>query len=217
MHRLVGGAVALAVAPVLVGTALLVLAHPWVADAAYALPGFPDPRIEMGDGERSRLAAVSTHAIQPWRGDGLEEMRAARRDDGRPAFDAAELRHFADVRDLVAAFLIAALAGAVVVGVAALAGARSTIRRGLALGARVTLGLLAVLSVLMLVGFDAFFEAFHGVFFEGESWKLPRFGTVRSLYPDAFWGLMGGVTAVLVIGQAAALALALRRTRSTPR
>lgn len=210
-QRTIVVALALAVAPLLIALALLVLAHPWTVDAAYALPGFPEPRIPLGDDERSRLAAVGTRAIQPWRPDGIEEMRAARRADGRRAFDQEELAHFEDVRAVMLAFLAAGVAGLAAIALGAvLVRERSLVRRGLIAGARLTVALFAVLGVLMLAGFDAFFDGFHGLFFEAESWKLPNRGTVRSLYPDALWVLLGGALVALVVAQAAAIELALR-------
>jgi len=206
-------AVALAVGPALIGSALLVVAHPWAADAAYALPGFPEPRIALGDDERSRLAAVGTRAIQPWRSDGIEAMRAATREDGRPAFVRDELEHFEDVRTVVLAFLVAGAAGLALIAVAAvLARDRSLVRRGLIAGTRLTVAVFVATGALMLIGFDAFFDAFHSLFFEGETWKLPNLGTVRSLYPDALWALMGGAMVVLVLAQVAAVVVVLRRS-----
>ena len=211
VQRTIVVAVALAVGPVLIAIALLVLAHPWSVDAAYALPGFPEPRIALADDERSRLAAVGTRAIQPWRPDGLQEMRTARRDDGRHAFDGEELAHFKDVRTVMSWFFVAGAAGLAVIALATgLVRERSLVRRGLIVGTRLTVAVCAVIGALMLVGFDAFFEGFHGVFFEAESWKLPNRGTVRSLYPDALWALMGGALVVLVLAQAAAIELAMR-------
>jgi len=206
-------AVALAVGPVLTGSALLVLAHPWAVEAAYALPGFPEPRIALGDGERSRLAAVGTHAVQPWRPGAVEAMRTARREDGRPAFAREELEHFEDVRTVVLAFLLAGAAALAIIALAAaLARDRSILRRGLIAGSRLTVAGFAVLGALMLVGFDAFFDAFHALFFEAGTWQLPSLGTARSLYPDALWALMGGAMVALVLAQSAAIVVALRRS-----
>ena len=209
-------AVALAVGPVLTGVALLVLVHPWTADAAYALPGFPEPRIALDDDERSRLAAVGTRAIAPWRPGGLQTMRAATRDDGRPAFVGEEIGHFEDVRTVVLVVLLAAGAGlALMVAAAGLVRDRSVIGQGLIAGTRVTVAVFVGIGGLMLIGFDAFFDAFHGVFFEGESWRLPYYGTVRSLYPDALWAIMGGALVALVLAQAAAIVVLIRRANAT--
>ena len=204
-------AVALAVGPALIATALLLLVHPWTADAAYALPGFPEPRIALDDDERSRLAAVGTRAIAPWWPDGMETMRAATHADGRPAFVGEEIRHFEDVRTVVLVFLLAGAAGlAVIVAGAALVRDRSVMRRGLIAGTRVTVALFAAIGALMLIGFDAFFDAFHWLFFDGESWRLPYHGTVRSLYPDALWAVIGGALVALVLAQAAAIVVSVR-------
>lgn len=205
-------ALALAVPAALIATSLLVLAHPWTIDAAYALPGFPEPRIALDDDERSRLAAVGTRAIQPWRADGIEQMREARRDDGSRAFTPDELTHFEDVRTLVLLFLLAGGAGIAVIALSAsLARDRSLVRRGLTAGARATVALFVVIGVLMLVGFEAFFDSFHELFFTGDTWKLPPLGTVRNLYPDELWVLLGASVVVLALAQAAAIELALRR------
>ena len=199
-------AIALAVPPFLIGNALLVLAHPWTADAAYALPGFPDPRIDLGEGERSRLAAVGVRAIQPWRAGGIEAMAQTRLDDGRRAFIAAERRHFEDVRNLVALFLSAwAAAVLVILAAAGLGRDRSVLRGGLRAGLYLALGAFVLTSFLMVVGFSAFFEGIHAILFEGDTWRLPKRGTARSLYPDAFWRLMGGAMAALVLAQVAAI------------
>lgn len=210
-HRAILVAVVLAVPPFLTGNALLVLAHPWTAQAAYGLPGFPESRLELDSHERSRLAAVATRAIQPWRAGGIEAMGAARLDVGRPAFVEAEIRHFEDVRELVSLFLAAWAAGlAVITAAAGLVRDRSLVPRGLRAGGWLTVAAFAASTVLMLVGFETFFEGFHAVFFEGDSWRLPDLGTARSLYPDILWLLMGAAMAALVLAQAAAMLAALR-------
>jgi hypothetical protein len=210
-RRVVIALVALAVPPVLIAAALLVLAHAWTADVSYALPGFPEPRIELAGDERSRLAAIGVRAIQPWRADGIQAMREARHAHGAPAFAAEEIRHFEDVRGVVTGFLVLGAAGLMIIAAALAAPrARPLVGGGLRAGAKTTLGAFAALSVLMLAGFGAFFDGFHAVFFEGDSWRLPRRGTVRSLFPDAFWAIMGAAMAALALAQAAAILLALR-------
>ena len=73
------------------------------------------------------------------------------------------------------------------------------------------MAVVAATGALMLIGFDAFFDAFHALFFEGETWKLPNLGTARSLYPDALWAIMGGAMVVLVLAQVAVIVVVLRR------
>ena len=217
LQRAVVLAVALAVGPALIATALLVLAHPRTIDAAYALPGFPEPRIAIAADERSRLGAIGARAIQPWQDDAVQRMRAATHDDGRRAFDRKALAHFEDVRAFMLLFLLAGGTGVAVIALAAaLVGERSVVRRGLSAGTRLTVALFAVIGLLMLLGFGAFFDAFHELFFEGDTWKLPPLGTVRSLYPDALWQIVGGAFVALVLAQAAAIEVALRRRDAPP-
>lgn len=109
-------------------------------------------------------------------------------------------------------FLVAGAACLAVIAVAAgLVRDHSVVRRGLIAGTRLTVAVFAATGAVMLVGFDAFFDGFHALVFEADTWRLPRLGTARSLYPDALWALMGGATVVLVLAQAAAVVAALRR------
>jgi uncharacterized membrane protein len=39
----------------------------------------------------------------------------------------------------------------------------------------------------MLVAWEWFFESFHRIFFEGDTWRFPSSDTLIRLYPDEFW------------------------------
>jgi len=199
-------AVAIALPVVFVGNALLVLVHPWLVDVQYALPGFPDPLIGLSGEQRADLAATGVRSISPWESDGVELLRDARLPNGMAAFDAREVAHMGDVRAVVSGFMVAWLAGVAALAASALAlrrvGAAGSLRRALGWGASATLAGFAALGLFMLVDFDAFFTAFHGVFFEGDSWRFASDDTLRSLYPDEFWGVAAGVTAGLIVLQA---------------
>ena len=73
-----------------------------------------------------------------------------------------------------------------------------------------TFVLIAVVGVAALIDFDGFFVAFHGVFFEGDSWQFDDTDTLLRLYPETFWIVASAVIVALVVLQAGALAL-LRR------
>ena len=47
-------------------------------------------------------------------------------------------------------------------------------------------------ALAMLADFDAFFDTFHGVFFDGDSWRFQHGDTLLGLYPDTFWVLAAG-------------------------
>ena len=115
-------------------------------------------------------------------------MRAATREDGRPAFVGEEIGHFEDVGH-GPVFCWPRVAGHRPIGRRADARPRPMVmRRGLIAGTRLTVALFAATGALMLIGFDAFFDAFHWLFFDGEPWRLPYYGTVRSLYPGRVVG-----------------------------
>lgn len=210
-----------AVPAIAVGNAIWVLFQPWLVDAQYALPGFPDDPHGLAGEERAELAKTGVRAVRPV-GEGVEPLREARLPGGERAFGRAEVRHMADVRDLVTAFTAAwavGLAVAVAAGVALsrLAGP-GAVRHALARGGLVTLGAIAVAGLFALVAFDAFFTAFHGVFFEGDSWRFADTATLRRLYPDAFWAIASAAMVALVVVQAgAAIALARAAPRSLHR
>lgn len=205
--------IAAATPVILVGNSLWLLLNPWIVDAVYAVPGFPVDRFGLGDDARDELATRGVRAIRPG-DDNVALLRAARLPDGGAAFDARELRHMRDVGGLVSALLFAwALALAVVVlavpALCRLEGWRA-VRRGLALGGGATAALAALVAVAMLVAFEATFEAFHGILFEGRSWRFGAETTLRRVYPDAFWAIVSVVAAAAVLLQVAVLGAVLR-------
>lgn len=205
--------VVLAVPLVLLGNAIWILLNPWLVDLEYALPGFPAPAAEgpaLTGSEREELADTGIESVRPF-GDGAGVLRAAELPQGGPAFDLREIAHMQDVRDLVGRLLIAwALALAALVAACAWLVRRAgggVVRRALARGAALTAGAMALIGLVMLVDFELFFDGFHGIFFEGDSWRFNETYTLRSLYPDEFWGVAGGLAALLVLAQGAVLAL----------
>jgi integral membrane protein (TIGR01906 family) len=209
--------------PVLfVGNGLYVLLHEWFVRAEYARPGFPEDEFGITTAERTRLAVVGLDSIVPWSRDGIDTLREARLDTGEPAFGEEEVRHMEDVRRLLAILL--AVHAVTLVTIVALASVRRTrrlARDALRAGAFFTLGLFALVGVLLLVEPDWFLTSFHTIFFEGSSWRFGDRETLRRLFPDLFWDdttLILGVGALL---QAAGVLVATswwrRRRREEPR
>jgi len=73
--------------------------------------------------------------------------------------------------------------------------------------------LVAVTGLAMLVAFDTAFTVFHGLFFEGDSWRFSNSDTLLRLYPQEFWMAAGAMIVGLVVVQAIALLLVMRRVR----
>lgn len=200
---------------VALGNALLILLLPWTADVIYALPGFPADPLGLTGSDREDLAETGIRSIWPI-GAGSEVLEDAALPDGSPAFTEKELTHMEDVRQLVritlGLWLLALVAGA--------ASALTLVRRGgrllaeaIRLGALVTLAAMALLLLVSAVAFEPFFDAFHGIFFEGDSWKFKDFYTLRRIYPDAFWSIATVMMALLVLAQALVAVWMTRESR----
>ena len=207
-----------AVPLVLVGNTLWVLANPWLVTAAYSVPGFPEDDRGLSDRERTDLAVAGIRAIRPG-SDGVELLRDARLPGSAPAFADREIEHMRDVRGLIAGVLTA-WAVALILGIAAALwlrrlGPPGSAGRALVAGAILTVAAMGLASALMLINFKVFFDAFHGVFFEGESWQFSSSYLLRQLYPDFFWGVAGGAMSALVVLQAVALIAVISRTRAS--
>lgn len=199
--------VAVLVPLLLVTTALRVVANDWIVSFEYDHGGVPADRYGLTKEERSDLARLGLDSILPG-GRGIALLEEARLPGGEPAFDSRELAHMQDVRDAVGLALRAQLVALALVLVLLLALAwrpttRRAVPRGVQIGAAMTLGVAAVLGAVMLLTWDDFFVGFHGVLFEGDSWRFARTDTLLRLYPDEFWvgvaAWIAGITVALAL------------------
>lgn len=200
--------IAVAVPLVILGNALIVLLIPWFAHFQYALPGFPDDPLGLSGGDRAALGATGIRSIWPV-GPGSDLLVEAELPDGRAAFGPVEIRHMGDVRGLVQAcfvlWLISLAAGAGALFRLRATGRGEAVRRALRIGSTVTIAAMAVIGIAMLVDFESIFDGFHEVFFAPGTWTFSDDETLRRLYPDAFWGIAGGLLAALALAQALVL------------
>lgn len=201
--------IAVAVPVVLVMMVVRLTTLPWYPAWEYAKPGFPTDPLDMAGKDRLRLAQEAIDFLNMPRGAvRLDESRFT---DGTAAFNAREVGHMDDVK-LVYDRLTA---GALIVLVIALAAMWGLVRMGhgpavwgaISDGSLFTLCVLIALGVWMLVGFNAFFTAFHGIFFEGGTWLFAYTDTLIRLFPIQFWSDAGTLIAVAVGVVAFVLAL----------
>lgn len=211
-----GTVVAGAAPAIIVGNALWVLLNPWLVDAQYALPGFPDDRLGLEDGQRSDLAVVGVRSVRPL-DDGVALLRDARLPEGQGAFTEREVSHMGDVRGVIVGFVTAWAVALSLAFVAAAALRRyadpGALRDALGRGGMLTLGLIGFVGIAALIDFDGFFGAFHGVFFEGDSWRFADNDTLLQLDPETFWTVASAGIVAAIIVQAGALVLLRRRPR----
>lgn len=206
MRSILRWIIILAVPVVLTMTIVRLLTLPWYPAWAYRQPGFPDDPLGMAQEERLVLARGAIRSLNLPRGVSL--LNDLTLPDGTPAFNDREIEHMEDVKLVYDRLTVAAailLTAAVAAGIGlALRGERCTIWLALALGGSLSLALLVFSGVWMLIGFDAFFTQFHGLFFEAETWVFSYSDTLIRLFPLTFWlwaGLIivGGVSAVALL------------------
>ena len=214
-------AIAMVVTPLFVVDAFRVLAHDWFVRHELRSDGFPPDRYGLPDAARLRLALTGLHSIQPG-GEGIALLRRATLPDGSAAFDARELRHMEDVRDLLGTAFRAQIAVLLALVVAGVALARSerwrrVVPLGLLIGSLATLVIAALAIPVIVLGFDGFLLRFHQVFFSGDSWRFSDSDTLLRVYPEVFWQDTAKLAAGLAVAQAVVVALAsswwLRRVR----
>jgi integral membrane protein (TIGR01906 family) len=201
--------VALLVPGVLIVSGIRVLAHPAFVRAEYHRSGFPVDSYGFTTAQRTALGLTGLHSVLPG-GDGIALLRRARLPDGKPAFDARELRHMTDVRAWIGRFWwfqLGSLAAIAIAGILLLPRwrTRRLFPRGLRWGAVLTLVVAAAVGIVMSVSWNAFFVNFHRLFFADDTWRFDDDTTLRRLYPDRLWVDVGIAAAAWTVGSALAL------------
>jgi integral membrane protein (TIGR01906 family) len=192
--------VIIAVPVVLVVIPIRLLMHPRYVYFEYGRPGFPLDEFGFTQAERTRLAVVGIDSIIGPRG--VVVLQEARLPDGLPAFNEREVSHMQDVRVVTANIYLVqvVLLLAAAMALTALARAEPRAAAGALLrGAVLTIGLLVVLVVLVLTGFDSFFTTFHRVFFSGDTWLFSYTDTLIRMYPVRFWFDAATIIGVMTI------------------
>ncbi len=204
MRRMLRVLMVITIPIVLTMTVVRALTFPWFARFEYARTGFPADPFGMSPQERLGLAEATIRYLNlPGRPTTLDALQLA---DGEPAYDERELGHMEDVKAVFDGLTL--LAGVAIIVSLGSAWLLTRLDRcapwsALAQGGALTLAILLGLAVWMLIGFEGFFQAFHGVFFESGTWVFSYSDTLIRLFPLPFWqdaGLLvaGGVCALAV-------------------
>lgn len=170
----------------------------------YHRPGFPDDPYGL---TREQRLEYGPYGVRYMTNDAGIHYLAEIEIDGETAFREKELKHMEDVKVVarVAFQVHTTLTLALVASVAALAWRRDTrhdLRLALSGGGVFTIGLMLTLVVSAVAAWDMFFDAFHSVFFEGDSWRFYNSDTLIRLYPEQFWFDVAMVIGVLTLGGA---------------
>jgi len=201
--------IVLAVPVILIVGGVRLATLPWFPVWEYSRPGFPPDTYGMQQGERLVLARASINFLNLPRD--LSILEALRLSDGAVAFNARELSHMDDVKQVydritvwaLLAFVLALSAGWVLKH----RGEGDVIWGALSDGGLATLLLFFALGLLMVLSWRDFFVGLHHIFFEGDSWLFLRSDTLIRLFPERFWRDAGFLVAASVSSVAFALAL----------
>lgn len=208
-------AVTLAVPAILAVNGIRIATSDRYVEGAYDYGGVPDDRYGLPAAERERLALIGLRSIEPSTAGGIDLLREARLPSGEAAFNARELAHMEDVRTAVSrAYRFQIVAVIAIAILAVLLGLLSTTRAvfpvALVRGAVLTLVVALVVPVVAATSYDSFESTFHGLFFEGDTWRFEETDTLRRLYPDRFWLVTAVTIGVLAVLQAVIVFFAAR-------
>ncbi|HUX78043.1 MAG TPA: TIGR01906 family membrane protein [Anaerolineae bacterium] len=219
--RLVQAVLVAAVPVLLLVIALRVVTGHWFVRWEYGKESFPPDPFGLSAAERTHLAEVCVDYLAT--SADLSLLADLQLPDGKPAFNARELRHMDDVQAVYNWMTVAGIVAALVLvgGLAILHASRHARRRAPAAllgGGLLTLGLLGAVGATMALSWGEFFTTFHRIFFEGDTWTFPYSDTLIRLFPMRFWIDVAAATVTLLVVQALILAalgrLWTRRTRS---
>jgi integral membrane protein (TIGR01906 family) len=123
--------------------------------------------------------------------------------DGRAGFDAAAVSHLVDVRNVLAAARIASgLLALVLAAGLAYEVSRKRVDRiadALVAGAICSFSLVILCVLAATMNFEAFFSAFHGLFFSAGTWTFSYDSLLIQTFPEPFWVTAGAVWGGLVL------------------
>ena len=155
----------------------------------YALPGFPADSYGFTEQDRLIHAPIALEFLL--NEDDISFLGDQRFEDGTPVYNARELRHMGDVKEVTQTtlsirriLLLAAVAISVLVWQVA---GFQVLLQSLRAGARLTAVGMVVLLVALIIGFSVLFVAFHEVFFDPDTWTFLFSDTLIRLFPERFW------------------------------
>lgn len=206
--RVIYGLVTILTPITLVLTAVRLLLTPAFVQFEYRTPNFPpDP---YGFTRQDRLYWSQIALDYLLNDQGISFLADLRFENGQPVYNARELAHMEDVKNVVQAALIVWVGS--LVGLLGLelwswrAGWMGRYTAGLARGGWVTVYLVFAVILFVLVGFGVFFVFFHDIFFAPGTWTFAYSDTLIRLFPERFWRDTFLVLGVLSGGVGLALA-----------
>jgi integral membrane protein (TIGR01906 family) len=181
---------------VIVGIALLPLLTPW---AMHATLDAADSAAWLGTNAQTAHVLSDQTVDELIFGPGTWRLVAP---GGDPFFDASEVEHLRDVRQLLwLTFLVAAVALVATLVILERSADRDEVLAAIGLGGATVVVVVVVAGVAGAIAFDPLFELFHEVFFPQGDWAFdPGRQRLVQLYPFAFWQIMAAAFGLVMIG-----------------
>jgi len=168
----------------------------------YRLPGFPADSYGFTLQDRLQYASLSLRYLNT--GADISLLGDQTFPDGSPLFNARELSHMQDVKNVIRPAMGVGLGLALALALLLVLAWRfrwlPVVLRGVRRGGWVTVALVGTMAILGVLSFWQFFTVFHSLFFEGDSWLFLYSDTLIRLFPMRFWQ-----DAFLIVGAIALL------------
>jgi integral membrane protein (TIGR01906 family) len=210
-HTLFGWLVTLIVPYLILVAIVRLLLTPFFLQVEYHTPNFPADPYGFSLNDRLHWAPYAvSYLVNNAGSQYLADLKLA---NGSPLFNADEVGHMVDVKNLVQVVLRGWLICAALFIIIGIWAWRSywfvDFRYAVGRGGWLTVGLLVAILLLVLTSFDSLFIEFHRIFFPGGNWSFPTTDTLIRLFPLRFWQdcfiAVGGLS--LILGLIAGLTL----------
>lgn len=208
-YKILSWVVVILVPLVLILTSVRLLLTPAFVQIEYRTPNFPPDPYGFTQEDRLHWSQIALDYLLNDEGISfLEELQFA---DGSSVYNARELGHMVDVKNVLGSALIVwyiSLAGIFLLGIWAYWGGWwIDYKVGVRKGGWITVALVAATMVAVLIGFSLFFVFFHEIFFDPGTWTFRFSDTLIRLFPERFW--RDTFIAIGLLSLAGGLALAL--------
>jgi integral membrane protein (TIGR01906 family) len=181
--------VTLLVPYIILMTSVQLMLTPLMLQIEYNLPGFPTDPYGFTTQDRLRWATPSVMYLTNDRG--ISYLAELFFDDGTPIYNARELSHMKDVKDvlqILQRIWYTALATLIVLAIwARRSNWLDEYNAGWRRGGFLMVGLLVAVCIFAFTSFMEFFTWFHSLFFTGASWQFAYSDTLIRLFPVVFW------------------------------
>lgn len=205
---------------VLIGLALRILLSPLFYTVEYNMPYFPADEYGFTKEDRLQWAPYAVEYLV--HDENISYLGDLKFEDGSSLYNERELKHMEDVKNVVQGTLrvwYISLALIIVLAIVStqkawMSAFTSGLRRGgwWMIWLAGALGFIAGAGILLNPNiFWVFFEWFHTLFFEGDSWLFFYSDTLIRLFPIRFWQDAFLWAAVIALGGGAGLAFGLKR------